>query len=66
MSLKSFHIVFVTFAFLMSLFFIFWSFVYLDEPSSMKSLIGYSGIAGLILTPIYGIYFWKKAAKIIL
>ena len=66
MSLKSFHIVFVTFTFLMSLFFTVWSFGFAKDLSLSTSLIGWCGIAGLVLAPIYGLYFWKKSAKIIL
>jgi hypothetical protein len=29
-------------------------------------VIGWCGVAGLLLVPIYAVYFWKKAAKIIL
>ncbi len=66
MSLKSFHIVFVTFTFLMSLFFVLWSFVWVKEISFTTHVIGWCGVAGLLLVPIYAVYFWKKAAKIIL
>lgn len=66
MSLKSFHIVFVTFTFLMSLFFVLWSFVWAEDVSFVTHAIGWSGIVGFILVPIYAVYFWKKASKLIL
>jgi hypothetical protein len=66
MSLKSFHIVFVVFTFLMSLFFTLWSFVLAEDISFITRLIGWCGVAGLLLVPVYAVYFWKKAAKIIL
>lgn len=66
MSLKSFHIVFVTFTFLMSLFFTVWSFYFAKDVSFITSVIGWCGVAGLVLSPIYGLYFWKKSAKLIL
>jgi hypothetical protein len=66
MSLKSFHIVFVTFTFLMSLFFVLWSFLWAADVSTVTQVIGWSGIAGLLLVPVYAVYFWKKSAKLIL
>jgi hypothetical protein len=64
MSLKSFHIVFVVFTFLMSLFFAVWSFVIAKDVNPISSIIGWCGVVGLVLSPLYGIYFYKKAAKI--
>ncbi len=66
MSLKSFHIVFVAFTFLMSLFFVMWSFVWSVDASAMTRAIGWCGVAGLLLVPIYAVYFWKKSANMIL
>jgi hypothetical protein len=66
MSLKSFHIVFVTFTFLMSLFFVLWSFVWSADTSATTEIIGWCGAAGLLLVPVYAVYFWKKASHIIL
>lgn len=66
MSLKSFHIVFITFIFLMSLFFVLWSFVWADDLSLVTYVIGWSGVAGFFLIPIYAVYFWKKTSKLIL
>ncbi|MBU6327444.1 MAG: hypothetical protein KGQ89_07445 [Verrucomicrobia bacterium] len=66
MSLKSFHIVFVTFTFLLSAFFTAWAFGFAEERSAFVPFIGWCGVAGLLLSPLYGVYFWKKAAKIYL
>lgn len=66
MSLKSFHIVFVAFTFLMSLFFVLWSFLWASDATVATQVIGWSGIAGLLLVPVYAVYFWKKSAKLIL
>ncbi|TAE92994.1 MAG: hypothetical protein EAZ81_01260 [Verrucomicrobia bacterium] len=66
MSLKSFHIVFVTFTFLMSLFFVLWAFVLSVDVTTATKAIGWSGVAGLALVPVYAVYFWKKASRIIL
>ncbi len=61
MSLKSFHIVFVIFALLLSLFFVAWYFVFAGDASPMNGIIGWSGVAGLVLTPVYAVYFLKKS-----
>ncbi len=66
MSLKSFHILFVTFTFLLSLFFLLWSKLFMEQADMVQSVIFISGIVGLIFSPLYGIYFWKKTSKIIL
>lgn len=66
MSLKSFHIVFVTFALLLSLFFVTWYFVIGVDVSPMSCLVGWSGVGGLVLTPVYAIYFLKKSRKFLI
>jgi hypothetical protein len=66
MSLKGFHIVFVAVCTFLCLFLALWSFVLAPEPSSAARLLGYVGVAGVILMPIYGVLFYRKAAKIIL
>ena len=63
MSLKSFHIVFVTFALLLSLFFVTWYFVIGIDASPMSGIVGWSGVAGLVFTPVYAVYFLKKSRK---
>jgi hypothetical protein len=50
----------------MSLFFVMWSFVWSVDASAMTRAIGWCGVAGLLLVPIYAVYFWKKSANIIL
>jgi hypothetical protein len=51
---------------LMSLFFLLWSFVFAADDSLVTRCIGWSGIVGLCLVPVYAVYFWKKSAKLIL
>lgn len=63
MSLKGFHIVFVTVSTLLFLFLAVWSFVLADDQSAMKGTLGVVGVAGLILMPIYGVYFYRKLTK---
>lgn len=64
MSLKGFHLVFVTVASVLFAFLILWSFVITNETSPWADALGYIGIAGLILMPFYGVYFLRKAREI--
>ncbi len=64
MSLRSFHIVFVSICALLSVFLIVWG-IYLAPDLSSTSIITIAvGVIGLLLTPIYGVYFLRKAAKL--
>lgn len=64
MSLKSFHLVFVTVCSLLFAFLTLWSFVISSETSSMTTVMGYVGVIGIILTAFYGVYFQRKARAI--
>lgn len=58
MSLKAFHLIFVTLLTTLSLVFSAWAF------ASGKIVFGISGIVAAVLVVIYGIYFLKKLKKI--
>ena len=64
MSLKGFHLVFVTVSTLLCLFLAVWSFVLAPEPSTMATALGIVGVAGVFLMPAYGIYFYRKITRI--
>ena len=64
MSLKGFHIVFVTVATLLFAFLCLWSFVITEEQGAVATAMGYVGIAGLLVMPFYGVYFLRKARRI--
>jgi hypothetical protein len=64
MSLRGFHIVFITICTLLSAFLILWAFVFAPEPSTLASFLGVTGIVGILLMPLYGIYFYRKATKL--
>ncbi len=64
MSLKSFHIVFVTVSTLLCLFLALWSFVLSPESSGMITALGVVGAVGSVLMPIYGVCFYRKASRI--
>jgi len=64
MSLRGFHIVFITVCTLLCAFLTLWAFVLAPEPSALATSLGVTGIAGLIVIPIYGVYFLRKASKL--
>jgi multidrug transporter EmrE-like cation transporter len=64
MSLRSFHLIFVTVCTLFSAFLVFWAFVLAPEPSTASTAFGVVGAIGLVLMPAYAFYFLKKATKI--
>ncbi len=65
MSLRSFHIVFVTVCTLFSAFLVVWAFVLAPEPSARSTAFGVVGIIGLLLMPAYAVYFLKKSSKLL-
>ena len=64
MSLRSFHIVFITVCTLLCAFLILWAFVLAPEPSAMATAFGVVGVIGILLMPIYAICFTKKANQL--
>lgn len=64
MSLKGFHIVFVTVSTLLFVFLALWAFVYMQETSSLTRFLGITGIVGASVMPVYGVLFYRKACRI--
>ena len=64
MSLKGFHLVFVTVSTLLCAFLALWSFVLAPEKSGMITVLGIVGVAGTLLMPLYGVYFYRKITRI--
>ena len=64
MSLKGFHIVFVTVSTLLCVFLALWAFLLAPEISRLTIGIGTVGILGALLLPVYGVYFYRKANRI--
>ena len=64
MSLKGFHIVFVSVCLALFAFMTFWGFVLAPAPSAFVTAVKISGIAGLLMTPVYGVYFLRKTRRI--
>ena len=63
MTLKGFHIVFVCLCILLFGFLLFWGFVLSPEKSSLSITMGITGIVGVLLMPIYGVYFLRKVRR---
>ncbi len=60
MSLKSFHLVFVTVCTLLFAFVALWGLVFSPEHSGIMTFLGGVGVAGIPLMVGYGIYFYRK------
>ena len=64
MSLKGFHLVFVTVSTLLCAFLALYSFALAPEKSGMITSLGIVGLAGTFLMPVYGVYFYRKITRI--
>ncbi len=64
MTLKTFHIIFVSVASLLFAFLAVWGFFLAGESSGMALGMRVTGVLGLLIMPIYGVYFYRKAAKL--
>lgn len=67
MSLRGFHIVFITLTTLMSVFMVLWSILWAPRDAGVLApVLGVVGGLGTIGFPIYGVYFYRKARHLIL
>ena len=66
MSLKSFHIVFVTVSTLLFVFLAAWAFLIAGERTALVTGLGVVGAIGALLMPAYGVYFYKKVKNLVL
>jgi hypothetical protein len=64
MSLKGFHIVFVTISTLLCVFMALWAFLLAKDASFIVHLLAVVGILGSIGMPIYGICFYRKVSNL--
>ena len=64
MSLRNFHLVFVSVCSALFAFLTLWSFLIAAEKSTLTHAIGITGIAGLVLMLTYGIYFLRKTREL--
>lgn len=63
MSLKNFHLVFVSVCLLMFAFLGVWAFFLNPEPSAVYDMIGWLGVVGVAASLAYGVFFHRKSAK---
>lgn len=66
MSLRAFHIVFVTVSTLLFAFLALWAFVLSADRTATVTVLGVVSVAGLLGMPVYGVYFYKKVRNIVL
>lgn len=67
MSLRGFHIVFITVTTLLSVFMVLWGFWFApSEAAGTARVVGVIGVIGLFGLPVYGVYFYRKAKKLII
>ena len=64
MSLKGFHIVFVTVSTLLCVFMALWSWLLAPETTGTTIAIGSVGALGALALPVYGICFYRKITRI--
>lgn len=66
MSLRAFHIVFVTVSTLLFAFLAFWAFGLTRDREGIATFLGVLGVIGVLGMPVYGVYFYRKAKNILL
>lgn len=66
MSLKGFHIVFVTVSLLLFGFLALWGFFLAEPRDAVSVILAWTGIVGFVAMPFYAVYFLKKARRIAL
>ncbi len=67
MSLRAFHLIFVIITTLLCVFLAFWGFKLAPlEMADSAGWFAWGGVIGAIVMPVYGVYFYQKAKKLIL
>lgn len=67
MSLRGFHIVFISLTTLLSVFMLAWAFwLAPSDAGTTATVVGGLGVAGMLVFPAYGVYFYRKARKLII
>ncbi|HEY1122383.1 MAG TPA: hypothetical protein VGE67_12315 [Haloferula sp.] len=66
MSLRAFHIVFVTVSTLLFVFLAVWAFAFATDRSSTITALGAVSAVCAVIMPIYGVCFYKKVRKIVI
>ena len=66
MSLRAFHIVFVTVTTLLFAFLAVWAFGFATDRTATITALGVVSIVGALVMPAYGVFFYKKVRKLVL
>ena len=67
MSLRGFHIVFITLTTILSVFLALWGFALAPADAGVAApVLGAVGAVGAVGFPIYGVYFYRKAKNLII
>lgn len=67
MSLRGFHLVFISLTTLLSVFMAVWAiFLAPTDAGVVKPLLLTVGLLGVVGFPVYGVYFYRKAKNLIL
>lgn len=67
MSLRGFHIVFILLTTILSAFMALWGLFWAPGDAGVVApVLGGVGVAGTIGFPVYGVYFYRKAKKLII
>ena len=66
MSLRTFHIVFVTVSTLLFVFLAVWAFGFAKDRSAIITALGGISAVAAVAMPVYGAYFYKKVRNIVL
>ncbi|MCP5537042.1 MAG: hypothetical protein H7A51_12555 [Akkermansiaceae bacterium] len=64
MSLKGFHLLFITLATLLCVFVVLWAFVLASAAGTGLKVFGGTCAVAAVFLPLYGISFYRKARKI--
>jgi hypothetical protein len=66
MSLRAFHIVFVTVSTLLFVFLAVWAFAFATDRTGTITALGAISAVFAVVMPVYGVCFYKKVRKIVL
>ena len=64
MSLRAFHIVFVTVSTLLFVFLAVWAFGFAKSPTTIITTLGVVSVVAALGMPVYGVYFYRKVRNI--
>lgn len=66
MSLRSFHIVFVTVSTLLFVFLTVWAFGFAANRTAVITALGAVSAVAAVVMPVYGVFYYRKVRNIVL